>query len=231
MIQAAFLALRQSLSAPFRWILLKSIGLAVLLLFLFGVALEWLLARLIEFGNYPNLELIATVLASLGVFAALIFLVPPVTSLIAGIFLDEVAGQVERTYYKQDPPGREMPILPSLWLSLRFFVVVVLVNLVALLLLLVPGVNIAAFLLGNGYLLGREYFSSAAMRFRSEADAAALRKRHGFTVFLAGIGIALFAAIPFVNLATPIVAAAFMVHLHKRISRTDPVPALPPGPA
>ena len=39
-----------------------------------------------------------------------------------------------------------------------------LVNIVALFLLLIPGVNLIAFYLGNGYLLGREYFELAAMR-------------------------------------------------------------------
>lgn len=221
MIQAAYLALRQSLSAPFRTILLKSIGLALLLLFLFGAGLEWVIARLIDFGNYPNIELVATVIASLGVFAGLIFLVPPVSSLMAGIFLDEIAEETERTYYPQDPAGTPMPLWPSLLLSLRFFFIVILVNLVVLILLFVPGVNVAAYLVGNGYLLGREYFQFAAMRFRSEEEANALRRQNGLTVFAGGVLIALFAAVPVVNLATPIVAAAFMVHVYKRVSKRE----------
>lgn len=218
MIQAAWLALRQALSRPFRLILLKSVGLAVLLLVLFGAGLEWTIARLIDFGDHPNIEVVATVIASLGMFAGLIFLVPPVTSLMGGIFLDEVAADVERLHYPADPPGRPMPLGPSIWLSVRFFLVVLLVNLAVLILLFVPGVNIAAYLIGNGYLLGREYFQFAAMRFMSEPEAGALRKRHGITVFLGGVLIALFAGIPVINLATPIVAAAFMVHLRKRLS-------------
>lgn len=224
MIQAALLALRQSVSRPFRIVFFKSVGLAILLLVLFGAGLEWLLARLIDFTN-PTVDLAATILTSLGVFAGLVFLVPAISSLMAGVFLDEIAGEVERTHYPDDPPGEPLPLVRSLWLSVRFFVVVVLVNLCVLLVIFVPVVNIAAYLLGNGYLLGREYFSFAAMRFRSEADAAALRKRHGATVFLGGVLVALFAAIPFVNLATPLVATAFMVHMHKRLSRREASPA------
>ena len=85
-------------------------------------------------------------------------------------------------------------------------------------LLLVPGVNIAAFFLVNGYLLGREYFEFAAMRYRSEDEAKAIRSRHGGTVFVAGLLIAGFLAIPIVNLLTPLFAAALMVHLHQRIA-------------
>ena len=85
-----------------------------------------------------------------------------------------------------------------------------------------PGINIAAFFLVNGYLLGREFFEFAAMRFRSEAEAKALRRKHAGTVFLAGLVIAAFLAIPLLNLLTPLFAAAMMVHLHKMVSATDP---------
>ena len=61
-----------------------------------------------------------------------------------------------------------MPALRSLVLALKFFGIVILGNLLALLLLLIPGVNIGAFFLVNGYLLGREFFEFAAMRFRPE---------------------------------------------------------------
>ena len=63
------------------------------------------------------------------------------------------------------------------------------------------------------------------MRLRPEAEAKALRRRHAGTVFLAGLVIAGFLAIPLLNLATPLFAAAMMVHLHKAISRKEPVRA------
>ncbi len=107
-------------------------------------------------------------------------------------------------------------------LSLKFFGVVVVGNLIALFLLLIPGVNIAAFFLVNGYLLGREFFEFAAMRFRPEAEAKALRRKHAGTVFLAGLVISAFLAVPLLNLLTPLFAAAMMVHLHKMISASDP---------
>ena len=114
-----------------------------------------------------------------------------------------------------------MPTGASIVLSLKFFGVVIAGNLLALLLLLVPGVNIAAFFLVNGYLLGREFFEFAAMRFRPEAEAKALRRRHAGTVFLAGLVIAVFLAVPLLNLLTPLFAAAMMVHLHKAVAARD----------
>jgi CysZ protein len=114
-----------------------------------------------------------------------------------------------------------MPALRSLVLAIKFLGVVILGNIVALLLLLVPGINIAAFFVVNGYLLGREFFEFAAMRFRGEDEARALRRQYAGTVFLAGLVIAAFLAVPLLNLVTPLFAAAMMVHLHKTISARE----------
>ena len=79
-----------------------------------------------------------------------------------------------------------------------------------------------SFFLVNGYLLGREFFEFAAMRHRPEAEAKMFRRKHSTTIFLAGLVIAAFLAVPVVNLATPLFAAAMMVHLHKMLSAADP---------
>jgi CysZ protein len=164
---------------------------------------------------------IAALVAGIGLALALALLIAPVTALVAGLFLDDVAEAVERETYPQDPPGRAMPALAAFVTTLKFLGVVLLGNLVALLLLLVPGVNIGAFFIVNGYLLGREFFEFAAMRFRSEAEAKALRRRHAGTVFVAGLAIAAFLAVPLVNLLTPLFAAAMMVHLHKAVAARE----------
>ena len=94
-------------------------------------------------------------------------------------------------------------------------------NLIALVLLLVPGINLAIFFLVNGYLLGRELFEFAAMRFLPEAEAKASRRRNAGTVFLAGLVIAAFMAVPLINLLSPLFACAMMVHLHKSVERAE----------
>jgi len=72
--------------------------------------------------------------------------------------------------------------------------------------------------LANSYLLGREYFELAAMRFLPPHKAKLLRKTNAIYVFLAGMVIAVFVSIPVINLATPIFAMAFMVHVHKHMT-------------
>jgi CysZ protein len=141
-----------------------------------------------------------------------------VTSLIAGLYLDDIAGQVERSAFPSDPPGRELPTAQSVWLAIKFFFVVLVVNLVALLLLLIPGVNLIAFYVGNGYLLGREYFELAAMRHVSAAEAKRLRKANRLTVLLCGLIIAGLASVPILNLVTPLFATGLMVRMYKRLT-------------
>jgi CysZ protein len=97
----------------------------------------------------------------------------------------------------------------------------ILVYLVAVPFLLVGGLGLVIFFLATAYLLGREYFELAAMRHVPVAEAKHLRKTRGGTVFVAGMFIAAFVSIPIVNLAAPLFAMAFMVHMYKRMTH-DP---------
>jgi uncharacterized protein involved in cysteine biosynthesis len=97
----------------------------------------------------------------------------------------------------------------------------VVVYLVALPFLFVAGLGALIFFLAAAYLLSREYFELAAMRFHPAADAKALRRRHRGTVFAAGLLIAVFVSIPIVNLATPLFGMAMMMHLYKRIASSE----------
>jgi CysZ protein len=212
-------------SPEFRSVFLKTLGLTLLAL----VALWFGIESLLEWLAWPWLHTLLPGLPSWagwlgGIIAGIVLamglalLIAPVTAIVAGLFLDDIAEVVERTGYPGDPPGRALPALQSLVLAIKFFGVVILGNILALLLLLVPGINIAAFFIVNGYLLGREFFEFAAMRFRPEAEAKALRRKHAGTVFLAGLVIAALLAVPLLNLLTPLFAAALMVHLHKAVS-------------
>lgn len=231
-LEAARAAAGHLFTAEFRAVFWKSLGLTVLALVAlwFGLhqmfdalAMPWIDALLPGFPAWAGwLGTIAAIAAGIGLAIGLALLVAPVTALVAGLFLDDVAELVERHDFPLEPPGRALPAGQAMWLAVKFFLVVVLANLVALLLLLIPGVNIAAFFLVNGYLLGREFFEFAAMRHRSETDAKALRRRHAGTVFVAGLVIAAFLAVPLLNLLTPLFAAAMMVHLHKTLSAERP---------
>lgn len=218
MLYDALAAVSDTFSGPFRRVLLKSVGLTLVVLTALGVLLWFMLSLIAAYLPWEWAQTALQALGGIGIVLALVFLLPPVTSLVGGFFLDEIAEVVEGRAYPDDPPGQGLPFLRSLVLSLKFFVAVVLANIVAVFLLLVPGLNLVAFLLANGYLLGREYFELAAMRHRSFQSARMMRLDHAARILLAGLLIAVFVAIPIVNLATPLFATAFMVRYHKRLS-------------
>lgn len=219
-------------AAESRSVLFKSLGLTVLVLVGLWFAIRgvfiWMALPWLDqlFPGMPEwagwMSFVLAILAGIGLALALALLISPVTAIIASLFLDDVAEVIEKKHYPGDAPGTAMPLSDAIPSSLKFFGVVIVGNFIALLLLLVPGVNLIAFFLVNGYLLGREFFEFAAMRFRMPADARAFRSKHATTVFMAGLVIAAFLAVPFLNLLTPLFAASLMVHLHKSISARDP---------
>jgi CysZ protein len=225
MISDAIGAFAQTFSPPLRRILLKAIGLAILLMIALGAILQWLL-RLFPLP-YPFDIAAAIVLGLITLFAA-IFMMAPVTSLIAAVFADDVAAEVERTRFPGDPAGRALSVPRAALLSVKFFGVVLLVNLCALLLLFVPVINVGVFFVANAYLLSREYFEMAAMRFRTPEEARKLRQANAVPVFVAGLIIAAIVAVPVLNLITPVFATAFMVRRHKRLSPAREI--IPPPP-
>jgi CysZ protein len=227
-VESARLAASRLFSPEFRAVMFKSLGLTVLFLvaiwFAMRAAFDALALPWME-SFFPHLPawagwfgLLAAILAGTGLALALAFLIAPVTAAIAGIFLDDVADVVERNDYPNDPPGAAMPAVEAAIAAVKFFGIVVLANIMALFLLFIPGINIIAFFVVNAYLLGREYFEFAATRHCSHEQARMLRRRNSTSVFLGGLVIAGFLAIPVLNLLTPLFAASMMVHLYKRIA-------------
>jgi CysZ protein len=230
-IGAAAKALSQLASAPFRAVLLKSAALAVVLLVVLVIALQRAFVGLAGAGeawlenlagpavHSPLVVLlwVLSIAAGLGLLFAAVFLMPTVTALTASLFGDEIAREVERTYYPADPPGRDVAIPRALWEGMKIAVLTILIYLAALPFLLVAGLGLVIFFIANAYLLGRQYFELAAMRFHPAQDVKALRRMHAAAVFRGGLLIAAFVSIPIVNLATPLFGTALMVHVYKRI--------------
>jgi CysZ protein len=236
MIDAAIKALSQMLSPPMRSILWRSVGLALVLITVLAIGLQRLLSWLATAGEgwveamlgsgfHTVLEIITWIIsiaAGLGVVFGGIMLMPAVSSLVAGLFVDDVAGHVEREYYPSERPGVALPFGLAMHEGLRAAGLTVLVYVIALPLVFLAGAGFLIFFIATAWLLGREYFELAAMRFRSPQDAKAMRRDNAATIFTAGLFIAAFVSIPIVNLATPLFGMAFMVHMHKRLSGSRP---------
>jgi CysZ protein len=226
-------ALTQMVSPPLRAMLWKSILLALALIVVLGIGLERLLVHLVDIGGAsvettvgPQAHLpvdaiawLLSIAASLGIIVGGVFLMPAVTAIVASFFADRIGDEVERANYPADPPGKALPLWLAMWEGGKTALLAILIYLCAVPLLLFAGFGAVIFFLATAYILSREYFELAAMRFRPPAEAKLLRKRNAMTVYLAGLFIAAFVSIPIVNLATPLFAMALMVHVHKRLSR------------
>jgi uncharacterized protein involved in cysteine biosynthesis len=236
MLDAAVKALSQILSPPMRSILWRSIGLALVLIAVLAVALQRLLSWLATSGEVwaeaflgPSFQTpldilawIISIAAGLGVVFGAVVLMPAVTSLVTSVFVDEVADRVEREHYPAERSGVALPFGVAMTEGIKTALLTVLVYLLALPFIFVAGAGVIVFFIATAWLLGREYFELAAMRFRPPAEAKAMRKDNATAVFVAGLLIAAFVSIPIVNLATPLFGMAFMVHMHKRLSGPRP---------
>jgi len=231
MFEAATKTLAQMASPEFRRVLFKAIGFALLMVVLAGFGLHRLLSWMADSGAawaeasaggphavWSILTWIVSIAAALGILTGAVFLMPAVTAFVGSFFVDEVAGLVEREHYPAEPPGTELPLWRSLYEGTKTALVSVAVYLCAVPFLLFAGLGLVLMFVATAYLLGREYFLLAAMRFRTPEEAKAMRRANRVSVFMAGMLIALFVMIPIVNLATPLFAAALMVHMHKRLS-------------
>ena len=225
MIAAALAAADQIFTRPFRLVFWKSIGLTLLLLAIVWAIIEKLV---IAYVHLPWAWLATTiqVLTGVGLVVGVTFLVTPVSFVVAGFFFDELADHVEADIAGDAGRGRAMPIGPAVWLGLKFSLLSLLVNIAALALLIVPGVNVIAFFGANAYLFGRGFFELAALRYRPIAEVRELRRVHSIKIFLAGCLPAALALVPVANLLTPLFATALLVRITQPLIRRGlPQPA------
>ena len=230
MLDAAIKAITDMLRPPLTAVLMKSVLLALALIAVIGIVLQRVLSSLAESGAtwaeqtsgfaphsaWAVLAWVLSIMAGLGILTGAVFLMPAVTAFVGSFFVDDVADVVERRHYPAEPPGRALPIVTAVIEGAAFALLSLVVYLVALPFVLFAGFGLLILFVANSYLLGRNFFELAAMRSYPPHEAKALRKRNAGYVFIAGMVIALFVSIPIVNLATPVFAMAFMVHIHKR---------------
>jgi CysZ protein len=234
MIDDAIKAMTQIFTPPLRAVLWKSIGLALALIIAAAVALDRLIVHLIGAGG-ASLEStlgpqahapasaaawLLSIAAGLGIIVGSVLLMPAVTAVVGSFFADQIADEVERENYPADSPGKALPLWLALWEGFKAALLAVVIYFCAAPLILFAGFGAVIFFLATAYILGREYFELAAMRFLPPPQAKALRRRNATTVYVGGLFIAAVVSIPIVNLATPLFAMALMVHVYKRVSGT-----------
>ena len=185
MTPSAFLkSLSQLSDSRFRKVLWMGIGLTVALLFGAYAGLLWLIEWLT--GESMTLPLVGEVtwvgdLLSIGSLVFMIvlsaFLMIPVASAITSMFLDEVAQAVEDRHYPSLPPATPVPFADAARDTVSFLGILIGANLVAFVLyVFFPPATPFIFWGMNGFLLGREYFTLAAMRRIGREGAPEMRR-------------------------------------------------------
>ncbi len=153
--------------------------------------------------------------------AAVVFLswllFPAIASVIVSLFLEDAAEAVEAKHYPDLPQPRRQGIKEIVRVTLKFSVLAVVLNMLAMLVyavfFFIGPFNLFVFYGLNGYLLGREFFELVAHRRVTPEQARYLRQAHKGQLFLAGVVIAFMMTVPIVNLIAPVIATAAMVHL------------------
>lgn len=209
-------AFQQSFSPAFRRVLIISLFLTLLVLAAFGAGLQWSLNTLPVFET-GWLNTIVEVMARFFAVVVLVPLVHPAVSLVAGLFLERIAATTEAQDYPSDAPGKDQSFIASMIVAIRFTLVLIGCNLLALPFYFFPVINLVLFWSLNGYLLGREYFELVALRHMDYQQVAALRRRYRFNIFMRGVVIAFLATVPLLNFITPLFGTAYMVHTFKRL--------------
>jgi CysZ protein len=224
-----FKALGQMDDRAFRRVLFLGLGLTIA--FLVGLHAAWLaLVDVIADGPLVlpfvgEVTWIGSLLnwGGLGVIVLMsIFLMIPVASAITSFFLEDVADAVEAKYYPTLMPAPKVRFFDALSDTALFFFVLIGANIAALFAYaMLPFLAVPIFYALNGYLLGREYFTIAAMRREGRAGAKEMRRQFSGQIWIAGILMALPLTIPIMNLFIPILGAATFTHLYHRLAQTQ----------
>jgi CysZ protein len=207
-------------SAQMRGMVLASVSLAVVIL---GGAVWAILTLAVPLippslvaGNAFALGLVQA-LSGFGAVLVAILLWLPISSLIAGLFIDAGADHVDQRAFPDAPKGKPPALFRALPVSLGFAAKALAFNLLALPLAFIPLLNVAGFVVLNGWLMGREYFTMAAMRITDDQTVAMLRRKHGSAIFVAGLALAGMFVVPVLNLVAPLFGIALMVRLSRQL--------------
>jgi uncharacterized protein involved in cysteine biosynthesis len=192
-----------------------AVGIAVALLILMFPATD-ALVRAAGSTGYVLLDRALEVAGLAGTLVLAWFVYPTVIAAVLGFLLERVVAATEERHFPALPPAREQTLPEVVLYSLAFAALVLVLNVAALPLYLVPGLNVPVYLILNGYLLGREYVELVLVRRHRFGELGALRRRHKAQLWASGLVTALILLVPVVNLLAPVVGAAFAtLRLHR----------------
>ena len=217
MITAFSRAVTQMFDPSLRNLVLVSVAASIVLLGCLVMAIWLALDSLALF----DIGWLNSSIEWLGKLALVLFswmLFPSTTQLVSGFLLDKVARRVEAAYYPDLGPANAQPLTETLTAAVKFLLTAVALNVLALPLYITLTVfSPVIFYALNGYLLGREYFEMVASRRLDANGVVRLKKAHGLQIWITGAVLVFLMTVPIINLLTPVVATAAMLHIFEKL--------------
>ncbi len=220
MFSALTKGIRQLSDPATRQVVWLSIGIAVLTFLALFACIETALLHTSIFQT-SWMETVSDILGRLAGVILAWLLFPAAISAVVGLFLGRVTGAVEARYYPALPPIEEPPFMESLLAAGKFLMILVALNLALLFFIFTGPLYLILYYLVNGYLISREFFELVSIRRMDASAARAVRKRFQVSLLIIGAIFAFLMTVPVVNLLTPIIATATMVHLFENWRARD----------
>lgn len=216
MIKTLMLAFKDVFSKEIRWLVVASFLISVAFFIAAALCFHWAAREFIRFDS-GFLSGAVEVAGMIGLFVGALFLFPAVMPMIAGFLIDS---EIERLSGGK-AVLRTVPFKENLLFSggsaLRGAAASILLIPASVLTGWIPVLNMlpfALYLYVNGAVLGREYFFAVALRFSDYEKAREDYEKRKPYWTLAGTIVAALMLVPFVNMLSPLIAAAFVRRLY-----------------
>ena len=179
MLQPLVRAVSQLNDPVFLGVVWRSLVLSLLAFLALLAGSVWLLASLVGDGHWlgggwlgNSLGWLAGILGGAGVLLLAVWLFVPIALLIATLYIDRVAGAVERRYYPGLPPPAGAPLAEQTWDGVILALQVLVLQIVTLIAsLLLPGLGLVL-----GYVITGWAIGPRAVRRRRHAPHAPARR-------------------------------------------------------
>jgi CysZ protein len=208
-------------SPHFMGLLIKTalITLLVFILFVIGAGAAM---RSFDLTQGGWMEWVIDAMLTFGAGFVAWLLLPVLVPAIAAFFQESIADTIEKRDYPDFvPPALQRPLMQELWEDSKFVLLIVAVNLLFFVTYFIPFVGFFTYYGVNGYLIGREFFETAAARHIGKRNAKQLRKEYPAPAFLCGVLIVFCTNVPLLNLVAPFIGVAIMVHLFHLLPKKE----------
>ena len=165
-----------------------------------------------QFFETSWLEKVADIAGGFGAIVVGLIITPALMPLIASIFEEPMLKALAKET-DTPAPASNGSFIADLFEDLRFLVTTIVLNVLFIPLYFIPGINVAVYYVLNGYLLGREFFTTVEANYSSKRHARSTYKAHKSKLFGYGIILAFIATLPVLNWFLPVFALTLMFHV------------------